>query len=102
MYLKIYCDYCRQSWEVYPRGNLRGLLTSKQSQCPHCGAAKIDPETWKDVLVALSLTRGVNERLAADHVNKHNALFAVSFIADHLFTCPVSDLEIPDHCPNID
>ena len=70
--------------------------------CPHCGAAKIDPETWKDVLVCLTMTKRINEKLASDHVNKHNALFAVSFVADHLFTCPVTDLNIPDECPNID
>ena len=102
MYLRIYCDYCSKTWEVYPRGDVHSLLNSRHNHCPHCGAAKIDKETWKDIIVALSLTKGVNESLAADHVNKHNALFAVSFIADHLFTCPVSDLEIPDRCPNID
>ena len=101
MYLKILCDYCGKTWEVYPRGNVSKLTKTKDYRCPHCDA-KIDPETWKDIVVGLSLTKGINEKLASDHVNKHNALFAVSFIADHLFTCPVSDLDIPDECPNID
>ena len=103
MYLKVYCDYCGQTWEVYPRGESPVvLINSKQNHCPHCGAAKIDRETWEELVFVLMKTKRINEKLAADHVNKHNALFAVSFIADHLFTCPVSDLEIPDHCPNID
>lgn len=103
MYLKIYCDYCGQSWEVYPRGECESrLINSKQNHCPHCGAAKIDRDTWEELIYVLMKTKRINEKLAADHVNKHNALFAVSFIADHLFTCPVSDLEIPDRCPNID
>ena len=102
MYLKVYCDYCGQNWEVYPRGDIQRLTKSKENHCPHCGAAKIDPETWKDVLVCLTMTKRINEKLASDHVNKHNALFAVSFVADHLFTCPVTDLNIPDECPNID
>lgn len=99
MYLKIYCDYCHQTWEAYPRDD---LTRSKANRCPHCGAAKIDPETWEEIVGVLMRTKRVNEKLAADHVNKHNALFAVSFVADHLFSCPVSDLEIPDRCPNID
>lgn len=99
MYLKIYCDYCRQTWEAYPRDD---LTRSKANRCPHCGAAKIDPETWEEVVSVLMRTKRVNEKLAADHVNKNNALFAVSFIADHLFNCQLTDLDIPDKCPNID
>lgn len=98
MYLKIHCDYCGQTWEAYPRDD---LTRKKAGCCPHCDA-KVNPETWEEIVSVLMRTKRVNEKLASDHVNKHNALFAVSFVADHLFTCPVSDLEIPDKCPNID
>lgn len=99
VYMKVYCGYCGQTWEIYPRDDLTRKTARK---CPHCDAAKIDPETWEDIVSCLIRTKRVNERLAADHVNKHNAIFAVSFVSDHLFSCPVSDLEIPDNCPNID
>ena len=101
MYLKIHCDYCGKSWEVYPRGDVLRLIKEKDYRCPHCDA-KIDRDTWEELIYILHKTKRINEKLASDHVNKHNALFAVSFIADHLFTCPVSDLDIQDECPNID
>ena len=82
MYLKIYCDYCGRTWEAYPRDD---LTRSKASRCPHCNAAKIDPETWNEVVSVLMRTKRINEKLASDHVDKHNPLFAVSFIADHCF-----------------
>ena len=63
MYLKIYCDYCHQTWEAYPRDD---LTRSKANRCPHCGAAKIDPETWEEIVGVLMRTKRVNEKLAAD------------------------------------
>ncbi len=98
MYMRIYCDYCGQTWEIYSRDD----LTSKKARtCPHCGAAKIKPGTWDRIVQILELSKLANEQLVEDHINDHNALFSVSFIDDHLFSCPVSGLKIPDRCPNI-
>lgn len=98
MYLKVYCDYCGMSFEAYPRDD---LTRKNANRCPHCDA-EINPETWEELVGVLMRTKRINEKLASDHVNKHNALFAVSFVADQLFSCPVSDLEIPRQCPNLD
>ena len=33
-YLKIYCDYCGQTWEVYQRS----MNEEHSRECPHCGS----------------------------------------------------------------
>ena len=40
-YLKIYCDYCGQTWEVYRRS----MNDEHSRECPHCGS-RIDDQTW--------------------------------------------------------
>lgn len=84
MVMKIYCDYCGQTWEVYPSGE---PMRPSASKCPHCGAAKVKPETWREMVDCLKHVDKVNMMLASDHVNERYIQFAVSYLADSPFQC---------------
>ena len=81
MYMKIHCDYCNQNYEVYDRD----IDSEKENQCPHCGS-KIDRDMWRYVVIpAFKSAQAVNMALMDEHVKKHRPLFAVTFVADHIF-----------------
>ena len=81
-YLKIYCDYCGQTWEVYERS----MHDEHSKQCPHC-LAKIDSQTWdRQILPALGQVSDANRELFKDHVGYHCPVFTFDVIADHYFS----------------
>ena len=58
-YLKIYCDYCGQTWEVYRRS----MNDEHSRECPHCGS-RIDDQTWRNQVVpALCMVSDANGAL---------------------------------------
>lgn len=80
-YLKIKCDYCGGSWEVY-----HGQLTDELSNsCPHCNQ-EIDRQTWeKFVIPAYGSCEDMNMELLKDHTGYKKPIFEVSFMGDTLF-----------------
>ena len=98
MFLKIRCDSCHQSWEVYEYNLQSG---SAVRTCPHCDAV-MQKETYDQVISTFLKAKRVNERFAADSVNKNAPLFAVSFIEDRPFACPVADIDIENIDVSID
>ena len=47
-YIKIHCDYCGGTWDVYKRD----IKNDRARQCPHC-FQEIDRQSWaRDVLPA--------------------------------------------------
>ena len=95
MFLKIYCDVCGGTWEIYQRDNWKD---DKARQCPHC-YSKIDRQTWNDQIIpAFTLAADANAELVKDSTGYHKPLFTVDFIADTLYrnrqqqqTCPILD-----------
>ena len=62
-YLKIYCDYCGQTWEVYRRS----MNDEHSRECPHCGS-KIDSQTWsRQVVPALCMVPVFTFDVISDH-----------------------------------
>ena len=81
-YMKISCEYCGGSWEVYERDDWNGR---KAATCPHCGT-KIDRQTWqKCVVPAFGAFMDLNRDLFRDHVGEHRPLFQIDMISDLLF-----------------
>ncbi len=77
-YLKIHCDYCGQSWEVYERA----VKDEHSRMCPHCGS-EIDSQTWKRQIVpALAQAADANRELIKDHTGYHAPVFSFDVIAD--------------------
>jgi len=82
-YLRIHCDYCGGTWEIYHRDNWKD---DKARQCPHC-QSKIDAQTWQNqILPAFGAAHDANAELFKDHVGYHRPLFTFDVIADHIFT----------------
>ena len=82
MFIRIHCGYCKRTYEVYERDDLQG---DRARVCPHC-STKIDRETWLfSVVPAFKAASDANRKLYEDHVNKHNAIFTVAFVPDHIF-----------------
>ena len=76
-YLRIFCDSCGGTWEVYRRDRENGRA------CPHCGA-KISAQTWQEnILPALDRVNAATATLHRDHVN-HLPLFTFDVIDDSL------------------
>lgn len=83
MYIRIHCETCGGTWEVYQRDNWND---DKARQCPHC-FSKIDRQTWHDyILPAFGLSADANAELLKDHSGSYKPLFSVDLIADHLYT----------------
>ena len=81
-YLRIHCDVCGGTWEVYDRDNWKD---DKARQCPHC-FAKIDRPLWeRQVLPAFGAVHDANAELYKDHTGFHAPLFTFDVIADHLY-----------------
>ena len=81
-YMKICCEYCGGSWEVYERDD---WASGKAATCPHC-AEKIDLQTWRRcVLPAFGSFINMNKELFSEHANDHRSLFQIDMISDNLF-----------------
>ena len=80
-YMKIHCDYCGGSWEVYEWT----LDHEKSRYCPHY-FSKIDEQTWKNqVLPAYASVCDANRELVKDFTGSHIPLFSVDVISDYYF-----------------
>ena len=78
-YLKIYCDSCGQSWEVYERA----MNDEKSRECPRC-RAEIDQQTWKkQILPAWGQVSDSNRELIKDHTGYYAPLFSFDVIDDY-------------------
>lgn len=81
-FLRIHCDVCGGTWEVYHRDNWND---DKARQCPHC-FSKIDRQTWqKEVLPAFGAVHDANAELFKEHTGRPAPLFTFDVIADHLY-----------------
>ena len=80
-FLRIQCDYCGGSWDVYKRD----IKSEDARKCPHC-FQRIEPQTWKrQVLPAFAMVEDANTELVKDTYT-HLPLFSFDVIANHLFT----------------
>lgn len=79
-YMKIHCDYCGGTWEVYERD----FTNEVNKYCPHC-AKGIHPDLWEEVKKAFGSFIDTNCDLIKDSVGYHLPLFQVDFKADNLF-----------------
>ena len=81
-FMRIHCDVCGGTWEVYHRDNWKN---GKARQCPHC-FSEIDGNTWEnEVLPAFGAVQDVNAELFKDSTGYHKPLFSIDFVADHLY-----------------
>ena len=81
-YIKIYCDKCGQTWEVYERS----IHDRLSRQCPHC-LSEIESQTWDGQIVpALGQVSDANRELMRDHLGYHVPVFTFDVIADHYFS----------------
>lgn len=77
-YLRIHCDYCGQTWEVYERS----MHDEHSRECPHCHS-KIEDRTWTgEVLPALGQAMDANRELLKDHLGYHTPVFSFDVLAD--------------------
>ena len=81
-HLKINCDCCGSSWNVYHRDDFKDW---KARTCPMCGKS-IDQATWdRQVLPAFGAMEDVSLELVKDHSQYHESLFTIDYIADVVF-----------------
>ena len=80
-YLKIYCDFCGQIWDVYSRSK----KDNQSKVCPHCGA-EIDPQSWWKMVSALDEVQEANRELLTDHEVYHFPLFQFDVVEDQYFS----------------
>ena len=99
MYMRIHCDACGGTWEVYQRDNWKD---HHARTCPHC-FAEIDAQTWeKFVLPAFGASADANAELFKDNVGRHKPRFSVDMIADHLYLNRCSSAVSEVSCPILD
>lgn len=81
-FLRIHCDVCGGSWEVYRRDV---WTNDKMRQCPHC-LSKIDRQTWeRQIIPAFAMVDDANAELYKDATGYHASLFSFDVIADHIY-----------------
>ena len=94
-YMRVYCDVCGGTWEVYQRQ----AREDSARQCPHC-YAKINRNIWKKkVLPAFVAVQEINVELYKDHASNHTPLFTVDIVADHLYKSYQTRHENAGSCP---
>ena len=95
-YLRLHCDVCGGTWEIYHRDDWND---DKARQCPHC-FAEIDLDVWKrEVLPSFAAVQDANAELFRTHTGYHKPLFYFDVIADHIYqnkrpegeSCPLLD-----------
>lgn len=80
-FLRIYCDYCNQKWDVYERS----MKDEKSRVCPHC-LSEIDRQTWnRQIIPALCMVSDANKELIKDHLGYHRPIFQIDVIEDTYF-----------------
>ena len=95
-YMRIHCDVCGGTWEVYQRDDWKD---DRARTCPHCGA-EIDAQTWRDfVLPAFGLTADANAELFKHSTGYHRPLFTFDVIADHLYQNRRTGGDVEATCP---
>ena len=81
-HLKIYCDSCGSTWNVYSRDDWKDR---RFRQCPVCGVC-IERQTWeRQILRAFGEMEDSTRELLKDHTGSHMPLFTVSYIPDVIF-----------------
>jgi len=81
-FLRIHCDCCGGSWDVYGRDDWKD---SRSRTCPHC-QAKIDGQDWEgQILPAFGAMLDANRELIKTHTGYHTPAFVVDYIEDHYF-----------------
>lgn len=81
-YLRIYCEYCGQTWDVYERS----MNDEHSRQCPHC-MSKIEDQTWKRQIVpSLCMVSDANRELLKDHLGYHVPRFVIDVVEDKFFS----------------
>ena len=79
-YIKIHCDYCGGTWDVYKRD----VASTNARQCPQC-FQEIDAQSWKkEVVPAFCSVEDANAELYKDHCDR-KPLFYFDVIANHIF-----------------
>ena len=74
-YLKIHCDRCGGSWEVYAHQ----LKDDRANQCPHC-FVEIDRQTWnRQIIPAFGAQDDANRELLKDHTGYRMPLCWVEY-----------------------
>ena len=81
-FLRIHCDYCGGTWDVYGRDDWK---TTRSRTCPHC-QTKIDGQDWNNhVLPAFGAMMDANRELIKTHTGYHTPLFTVDYVEDFFF-----------------
>jgi hypothetical protein len=81
-YLRIHCDYCGGTWDVYGRDDWKN---NRSRTCPHC-QTKIDGQDWNNQIVpAFAAMQDANRELIKTHTGYHAPMFTVDYIEDHYF-----------------
>lgn len=81
-YLRIHCDVCGGTWDVYHRDN---WSDENARTCPHC-FSKISRAVWeKNVIPAFCEAEDANAELFKEHTGYHRPLFTFDVIADHIY-----------------
>lgn len=102
--MRIYCDYCKQSYYVYQHSNWK---SDSARQCPHC-FKMIDRQTWDNIIVpAFGAFMDANQQLVKDTGFTNQTRFTVNFEEDYHFPNMAAperqdqedsflDIELPD------
>lgn len=78
-YMRIYCGYCGQKWEVYERENWN---SQQAATCPHCGK-RIDGQTWaKRVIPAFCAAADANREMERDAAGYHLPKFRFDILSN--------------------
>lgn len=81
-YMKIHCNYCGGSWEVYGRDDWN---EKKHRTCPHCFSS-IDGQDWHNsILPAFGAMMDANKELIKTHTGYNAPLFTVDYVEDFFF-----------------
>lgn len=83
-YMKIYCDSCDRTFELYERDIMDSQRDRISRVCPHCGA-KIPLACYHKAVLAFYEHSNVNMALHNSHVNDHTPLFTIDFIDTSLY-----------------
>lgn len=89
-FLRIHCDYCGGTWDVYGRDDWN---ETRSRTCPHC-QSKIDGQDWeKQIVPAFGAMLDANRELMKTHTGYHSPLLTVDYIEDHYFPDAARDAE---------
>lgn len=84
-YLRIYCDFCRDTWDVFARN----INDNGARVCPHCGS-KIKEKTWKKVYDAVKAIDELNAELV-QQTPQFEAEYHPNMILRNVIDTPISN-----------